>query len=171
MYPWDGEIRKVMRGGFGRVRLWSTWIIRDCTNIKTNCVEMNAGSSCSIMLVPTELSTCVLSCVSVLLLRWINTRLRKIPKPLTPASSFNIYIYHSCGEWLASDSVCASVKVTLKFPVVFYEGKTWSLTLRESYWLKVLENWVLRKSFGSKTEDETGGCKKMHNADIYDLHI
>jgi len=40
---------------------------------------------------------------------------------------------------------------------VFYGGETWSLKLRESHWLKVLENWVLRKQFGSKREDESGG--------------
>lgn len=104
------------------------WIIRDCTTMETNCIEFNAGSICSNMLVPTESSNCVPSCVSLLLLRWINTWLLNTPKPLTPASSFNIYTYHSCGEWLASDSVCASIKVTLKFPVVFYGGETWSLT-------------------------------------------
>lgn len=172
MYTWDGKIREVMRGGFGRERLWSTWIIRECTAIKTNCIEMNAGFICSNMLVPVESSNCVPSCVSVLTRRWNNTRLVNIPKPL-PRHPHPIYIhtYHSCGEWLASDSVCASIKVTLKFPVVFYGGETWSLTLSESHWLEVLENWVLRKPFGSTREDETGGCRKMHNADIYNLQV
>jgi hypothetical protein len=65
----------------------------------------------------------------------------------------------------------ASIKVTLKFPGFFYGGETWSLTLRESHWLKVLEKRVLREPFGSKREDESGGRRIMHNADVHDLYV
>jgi hypothetical protein len=38
-------------------------------------------------------------------------------------------------------------------PVVLYGCETWSLTLREEYRLKVLENRVLRRIFGSKRDE------------------
>jgi len=40
--------------------------------------------------------------------------------------------------------------------VVLYRGATWSVTLREEHRLKVLENRVLRKIFGSKRDEMTG---------------
>jgi hypothetical protein len=46
-------------------------------------------------------------------------------------------------------------------PVVLYGCETWSLTLREERRLKVFENRVLRRVFGSKREEVTGGLKKI----------
>jgi hypothetical protein len=41
-------------------------------------------------------------------------------------------------------------------PVVLYGNETWSLTLREEHRLRVFENRVLRKIFGSKRDEVTG---------------
>jgi hypothetical protein len=41
-------------------------------------------------------------------------------------------------------------------PVVLYGCETWSLTLREERTLRVLENRVLRRVFGSKRDEVTG---------------
>jgi hypothetical protein len=38
-----------------------------------------------------------------------------------------------------------------------YWYETQSLTLREEYRLRVFENWVLRRIFGPKREEEMGG--------------
>jgi len=38
-------------------------------------------------------------------------------------------------------------------PVVFYGCETWSLTLREKRRLRVIENRVLRRIFGSKRDE------------------
>jgi hypothetical protein len=103
----------------------------------------------------------------VLINQCFTARLENIPKLLPPASSFNKYTYHSYGKRLASDAGCASIKVTLKIYCCFYGFETWSLTLRELYWLKVLENMVLRKPFGSKREDESGGCRKIYDVDLH----
>jgi hypothetical protein len=46
--------------------------------------------------------------------------------------------------------------------VVLYGCETWSVTLREEYRLKLLENRVVRGIFGPKTEEGTGGWKKLH---------
>jgi hypothetical protein len=42
-------------------------------------------------------------------------------------------------------------------PVVLYGCETWSLTLRDERRLKVFENRLLRRTFGSKRDEVTGG--------------
>jgi hypothetical protein len=42
-------------------------------------------------------------------------------------------------------------------PVVVYGCETWSLTLREEHRLRVFENRVLRRTFGPKRDEVTGG--------------
>jgi hypothetical protein len=46
---------------------------------------------------------------------------------------------------------------TITSPVVLYGCETLSLTLREEHRLRVLENRVLRRIFGLKRDDMTGG--------------
>jgi hypothetical protein len=41
----------------------------------------------------------------------------------------------------------------------------WSLALREEHRLRVLEKRVLRRIFGTKRDEETGGWGKLHNED------
>jgi hypothetical protein len=52
-------------------------------------------------------------------------------------------------------------------PFVVYGCETWSLSLWEEHGLRVLENEVLRKIFGPKREDVTGGWRKLRNGDLY----
>jgi hypothetical protein len=52
---------------------------------------------------------------------------------------------------------------TIILPVVVYGCETWSLTLREEHKLKVFENRVLRRIFGSKRDGVMGGWRKLHN--------
>jgi hypothetical protein len=42
-------------------------------------------------------------------------------------------------------------------PVVLYGCETWSLTLSEEHRLRVFENGVLRRIFGPKRDEVTGG--------------
>jgi hypothetical protein len=44
--------------------------------------------------------------------------------------------------------------------VVLYGIESWSLTLREEYGLRVFENRMLRRIFGPKRNEVTGGLKK-----------
>jgi hypothetical protein len=46
---------------------------------------------------------------------------------------------------------------TIILPVVLYGHETWSLTLREEHRLRVFENRVLMRIFGSKRDEVTGG--------------
>ena len=38
-------------------------------------------------------------------------------------------------------------------PVVLYGCETWSLTLREEFRLRIFENWILRRVFGPKMDE------------------
>jgi hypothetical protein len=55
-------------------------------------------------------------------------------------------------------------------PVILYGRETWSLTLREEHRLKVFENKVMRRIFGSKRDEVTGGWRKLHNEELRDLY-
>jgi hypothetical protein len=46
---------------------------------------------------------------------------------------------------------------TVILPVVLYWCETWSLTLREEHRLRVFENRVLKRIFGPKRDEVTGG--------------
>jgi hypothetical protein len=49
--------------------------------------------------------------------------------------------------------------------VVLYGSDTWSQTLREEYRLR-----VLRRIFGPKRDEVTGGWRKLHNEKLYNLY-
>jgi hypothetical protein len=59
---------------------------------------------------------------------------------------------------------------TTILPVVSCGCETWSLTLREEHRLKVFENRVLRRIFGSKRKEVTGEWRKLHNEELHILH-
>ena len=60
-------------------------------------------------------------------------------------------------------------KITI-LPVVLYGCETWSLTLREEYRLRMFGNGVLRVIYGSKRDEVTGECRKLHNEEFYALY-
>jgi hypothetical protein len=59
---------------------------------------------------------------------------------------------------------------TIILPVVFYGCEAWSLTLREEHRLRVFEHRVLRRIFGPKRDEVTGGWRKLHNEELHDLY-
>jgi hypothetical protein len=54
--------------------------------------------------------------------------------------------------------------------VILYGCETLSLTLREKHRLRVFENRVLRRIFGSKRDEVTGGWRKLHNEELHGLY-
>jgi hypothetical protein len=59
---------------------------------------------------------------------------------------------------------------TIILPVVLYGCETLSLTLREKHRLRVFENKVLRRIFGPKRDEVTGGWRKPHNEELHSLY-
>ena len=58
---------------------------------------------------------------------------------------------------------------TIIRPVVLYGCETWSLTLREERRLRVFENRVLRRIFGTRRDEVTGEWRKLHSEKVNDL--
>ena len=51
-----------------------------------------------------------------------------------------------------------------------YACETWSITVRREYKLRVFENRVLRRIFGTKRDEVTRERRKLHNEEIYELY-
>jgi hypothetical protein len=68
--------------------------------------------------------------------------------------------YHSVKDLLSSSLLSKYTKIkiyrTTILPVVLYECKTWSLTLRKEHMLRMFENRVLRRILGPKRDGVTG---------------
>jgi hypothetical protein len=56
---------------------------------------------------------------------------------------------------------------TIILSVVLYGCETWSLTLRAEHTLRMFENRVLRRIFGPKRDEVTGGWRKFHNEELH----
>jgi hypothetical protein len=54
--------------------------------------------------------------------------------------------------------------------MVLYGHETWSLTLRVTHILRVFENRVLRRIFGPKKGEVTGGWRRLHNEELHNLY-
>jgi hypothetical protein len=48
--------------------------------------------------------------------------------------------------------------------------ETWSLTLREERRLRGFESGALRRIFGPKRDEVTGGWRKLHNEELHNLY-
>jgi len=55
-------------------------------------------------------------------------------------------------------------------PVVLYGCETWSLTFREERKLRVFENTVLRRIFGTRRDTVTVEWRRLHNEELNDLY-
>jgi hypothetical protein len=71
---------------------------------------------------------------------------------------------------LLSRNVKIKIFKTIILPMVLYGCETWSLTLREQHRLSVFENRVLRRIFGPKRDEVTGGWTKLHNEELHGLY-
>jgi hypothetical protein len=82
--------------------------------------------------------------------------------------------YHSVQTLLSSRLLSKNLKIriykTVILPVVLNGCETWSVTLREEHRLRVFENRVLRRIFGSKRDEVTEEWRKLHNEELRDLY-
>jgi hypothetical protein len=58
---------------------------------------------------------------------------------------------------------------TTVWPVVQYGCETWSVTLKEEHKMRMFEDRMLRRIFGPKRDEVTGGLRKLHNEEFRDL--
>jgi len=63
----------------------------------------------------------------------------------------------------------SSTEDAIILPAVLYGCETWSLTLRKEHRLRVFDNRVLRKMYGTMMDEATGECRKLHNEEFHDL--
>ena len=81
---------------------------------------------------------------------------------------------HSVQNLLSSSLLFIYLKIkiyrTIILSVVLCGCETWSLTLREERRLRMCENGVLRRIFGSKRDEVTGEWRKLHNVELNDLY-
>jgi hypothetical protein len=80
---------------------------------------------------------------------------------------------HSVQNLLSSHLHSKNLKLKLYkaiiLPVFLYGCVTWYVTLRENHILRVFENGVLRRIFGSKREEVAGGWRRLHN-ELHNLY-
>jgi hypothetical protein len=89
----------------------------------------------------------------------------EIKRPLNSRNA----CYHSIHNLLSSGLLSKNIKIriykTIILPVVLHGCETWSLTLREEHRLR-----VLRRVFGPKRDEVTGGWRKLHNEELHNLY-
>jgi len=82
--------------------------------------------------------------------------------------------YHSVQNLLSSRLLSRTLKIKIYraiiLPVVLYGCEALSLTLREERRLRVFENMVLRRIFGPRRVEVTGGWRRLHNEELSDLY-
>jgi hypothetical protein len=71
---------------------------------------------------------------------------------------------------LLSKNIKIRIYKTTILPAVLYGCETWSPTLREEHRLRVFENRVLRRIFGPKRDEVTGGWRKVHDEKLHKLY-
>jgi len=71
---------------------------------------------------------------------------------------------------LLSKNLKITIYRTIILRVVLYGCEAWSLTLREERKLRVFENMVLRRIFGSRRVEVTGEWRRLHNEELNDLY-
>ena len=68
---------------------------------------------------------------------------------------------------LSSNFLSKNLKIkiyrTIILSVVLYGCETWSLTSREQKKLRMFEIMMLRRIFGPRRDEETGGWRRLHN--------
>ena len=84
-----------------------------------------------------------------------------------------IACYHSVQNLLSSRLISKILKINIYriiiLYVVLYGYETWSLTLREERKLRLFENMVLRRIFGTSRVEVTGEWRRLHNEELNDL--
>jgi hypothetical protein len=87
----------------------------------------------------------------------------KIERRLISANGRYHLVQKLLSYYLVSINVRLRIYKTIILPVVLYDCETWARTLRVEHKLRVFENRVLRRIFGPKWDEVTGGWRKLHD--------
>jgi hypothetical protein len=75
---------------------------------------------------------------------------------------------------LSSRLLSKNIKIrlygTIILPVVLHGCETWSLTLKQEHRLRVFEKRALRRIFGPKRDEVTGGWRKLQNGELHNIY-
>ena len=122
---------------------------------------------------------CIYVCVliGVLKFKYLGTTLtnqNSIQEEIKSRLKLENACYHSVQNLLSSTLLSKNVKIKIYrniiLPVVQYGCETWSQTLREERRLRVFENRVFSRVFGSKRDEVTGEWRKLHNEELSYLY-
>ena len=93
------------------------------------------------------------------------TNQNSIPEEIKSRLRLGNACYHSVQNLLSSMLLSKNLKIkiyrTIILPIVLYGCETSSLTLLEERKLSVFENMVLRRIFGLRREEVTGGMEEI----------
>jgi hypothetical protein len=92
-------------------------------------------------------------------------------RPADPPSKKSYRVCKKDYETEGRRNIKIRIYKTIILPVVLYGCQTWPLTFREKYGLRMFENRVLRRIFGLKRGEVTGGWRKQHNEELHNLYI
>jgi hypothetical protein len=95
----------------------------------------------------------------------------KIKSSLNSGNASYYTVQNLLSSRLLSKNVRIIIYKTIILSEVLYGCETWSLTLREVHRLRVFENRVLRRTFGSKMNETVGGWRKLHNKELHNRMI
>ena len=99
-----------------------------------------------------------------------NSILEEIKSRLRPGNACYLSVQKLLSSRLLFKNLKIKIYRTVILPVVLYGCETWSLTLREERKLRVFENIVLRRIFGLRRDEVTGGWRRLHNEELNDLY-
>jgi len=95
------------------------------------------------------------------------TNQNSIPEEIMSRLRSGNVFYHSVQNRLSSRLLSKNLKIKMYriiiLPIVLYGCESWSLTLGEERQLKVFENMVLRRIFGSRSDEVKGDWRRLRN--------
>ena len=131
--------------------------------------DQNAGRSCNIKIDNSSFETAEQFKYLGKTLTYKNSIQEEIKSTVKSGNAY----YHALQNILSSSWLSKILKTKIHtaiiLPIVLYGCETWSLILREKRRLRVLENRVLRRIFGSNRDDVTGEWRKLHE-ELNDLY-
>jgi hypothetical protein len=92
------------------------------------------------------------------------------------ASETFVNLYQTRWRYLAEDSTLRRKFISILYRIggailrIVVLTSITVLKLREEHRLRVFENRVLRRTFGRKRDEVTGGWRKLHNEELHNLY-